>query len=313
MKHSPKVSVCIPVYNRPVFVAEAIESVLGQTFTDFELIVTDNCSTDNTPEVVKSYAAKDNRIKYYRNQYNMGVGSNINRALLLARGEYIKLLFSDDRLSPRCLELFVDALDNHPKVSLATSYARSFGDQNNIKDASCFPGTGELDGKTYQKDLLLNRNWPGSPSFVMFRRKDLHIGLFQHTWYWLGDLEMWMRLLGVGNAYIIPEILNSFRIHDEQESSIHAVDFRLIKERLMLAKIAFQFPHIYGEYIKAEQQKLNRHLLKRLVREGIGTKGIKPKVDMIKIGFSWLSYNRIIFCFIYLKICEDFFVKSRIS
>lgn len=147
MKHTPKVSVCIPVYNRPDYVAEAIESVLQQTYKDFELIITDNCSTDNTPEVIKSYAAKDNRVKYYRNQYNMIIASNINRAMLLARGKYIKPLFSDDKFAPRCLELFVDALDNHPKVSLVTSYTQNFGGHDNIRDESYFPATGELQGK----------------------------------------------------------------------------------------------------------------------------------------------------------------------
>lgn len=312
MEKKPKVSVCIPVYNRPVFVAEAIESVLCQTFTDFELIVTDNCSTDNTPEVVKSYAVKDSRVKYHRNEYNMGISSSINRAILLSRGEYIKFLFSDDKLSPRCLELFVDALDNHPKVSLATSYTQSFGNDDNIRDESYFPGAGEMDGKTCQKDLLLNGNWPGSHSSVMFRRRNLHIGLFNHMWkYWIGDLEMWLRLLGVGNGYVVPEILSFLRVHDNQQSYIQAVDFRLIRERLMLANIAFWFPHMYGEFTRAEKKKIHRHLLKRLVREGIGTRGLKPKMDMIEIGLSRLSYNRIVFCLILLKNLRRFFRKSR--
>lgn len=314
MQKSPKVSVCIPVYNRPDYVAEAIESVLQQTFTDFELIITDNCSTDNTPEVIKNYAAKDKRVKYYRNQYNIGICSNINRVMLLSSGEYIKPLFSDDKLLPRCLELFVDALDNHPKVSLATSFTQNFGDSDNVRDESYFPGTGELDGKFCQKDLLINGNWAGSPSSVMFRRKDMHIGLINHMWiYWLGDLDMSIRLLGIGNAFVVHEILSFLRIHGKQVSSVYAVDFRLIKERLMLANIAFWFPHIYGDYTKAEQKAIHRHLLKRLVREGIGKRGLKPKINMIKIGLSRLSYNRIIFCWLLLKNLRRLFRKSRWS
>ena len=311
MERQPKVSVCIPVYNRPVYVAETIESVLCQTFTDFEIIITDNCSTDNTPEVIKNYAAKDNRVKYYRNQRN--ITSNINMAMLLSRGEYIKPLFSDDKLSPKCLELFADILDNHPKVSLVTSYTQSFGDDDHIRDESYFPGTGELDGTFAQKNLLINGNWAGSPSSVMFRRKDLHIGLSQNQWYWVGDLEMAMRLLGVGNAFVVPEILSYLRIHDQQESSIHAVDFRLIRERLMLTNIAFWFPHGYGEFTKAEQKAIHRHLLKRLVREGIGTRGLKPKVDMIKIGMSRLCYNRIVFFWTLIENLRRLFRKSRWS
>jgi len=235
MQKSPKVSVCIPVYNREDFIADAIESVLQQTFTNFELIVTDNCSTDNTPQIVQSYAQQDRRIIYYRNEHDLGICSSMNRAILLSRGEYIKFLFSDDKLAPECLDIFVDKMDKHQDVSLITSFTQCIGNSDAIRDQSYFPGTGKLDGKTYQKDLLINGNWPGSPSSVMFRRKDLHVGLVNHMWrYWVGDLDLWMRLLGIGDAYVVPHILSYLRIHGKQESSLHAVDFRLIKERLTL-------------------------------------------------------------------------------
>lgn len=314
MDKNPKVSVCIPVYNRADIVCDAIESVLEQTFTDFELIVTDNCSTDNTAEVVKKYAATDDRIKYHKNKSNLGVISNLNQGLILAKGEYIKFLLSDDKFAPRCLELFADVLDNHPKVSLVTSYTQNFGDDDHIRGESYFPGIGELEGKICQKSLLTSGNWAGSPGSIMFRRKDLHIGLFNHMWkYWLGDLDMSIRLLGVGNAYVVPEILSFLRIHDQQESSVHAIDFRLIRERLMLANIAFQFPHVYGDYTKAEQKRVHRHLLKRLVREGLGKKGFKPKLDMIKIGLSRLSYSRIKFVQLLIENLPRIFRTSRFS
>lgn len=314
MEDAPKVSVCIPVYNRPVFVAEAIENVLDQTFGDFEIIVTDNCSTDNTPEVVKSYAVKDRRVKYYRNESDLGVCSNLNRGLLLARGEYIKPLLSDDKLSCQCLEVFVDTMDKHPAVSLITSFTQNFGEDDHVREESYFPGVGELDGKIYQTDLLLNGNWPGSPSSVMFRRKDLHIGLYNHIWkYWVIDLDMWLRLLGMGNAYVVPEILSYLRIHKKQESSIHAVDFRLIKERMGLANIASQFPHMYGEYTKKKQKAIHNHLLKRLVREGFGKKGFKPKLEMLKIGFSRLPCSKVKFCITLLKNLNRVFKKTRFS
>jgi glycosyltransferase involved in cell wall biosynthesis len=312
MQKSPKVSVCIPVYNREDFIAEAIESVLSQTFTDFELIITDNCSTDKTPQIVQSYAQEDRRIIYFRNEHNLGICSSMNRALLLSRGEYIKFLFSDDKLAPECLEVFVEKMDKHPEVSLITSFTQSFGDSDNIRDQSYFPGTGQLDGKVCQKDLLVNGNWAGSQSSVMFRRRDLHIGVFNQMWkYWLGDLDMWLRLLGVGNAYIVPQVLSYLRIHEKQESSIHAVDFRLIKERLMLANIVFLFPHMYGEHTRSERRVIQNHLLKRLVREGIGKRGLKSKFTMVKIGLSRLSYSRIKFLLLLIKNLPRLFRKSR--
>ena len=89
-----KVTVAIPTYNRAHYLPEAIESVLAQTFQDFELLILDNASTDNTPELVKSF--KDERIRYVRNQTNIGMFGNCNKALELARGEYVIIFHDDD-------------------------------------------------------------------------------------------------------------------------------------------------------------------------------------------------------------------------
>ena len=257
-----------------IILAKTIESVLSQTFTNFELIIIDNCSTDKTLEIVQNYARRDSRIIYQQNNPNLGPCSSGNRAILLSRGEYIKFLCSDDKLSPKCLEIFVDVLDKNQSVSLVTSFTKAFGKSDLVRDEKFFPGIGLLDGKKYQKDLLINGNWIGSPSSVMYRRRDLHIGTINNMWqFWLSDLELWIRLLGVGDAYVVPEILSFLRIHNKSESATHSVDFRLIRERLMLANIAFQFPHMYGNYTKAEQRQIHRHLLKRLVREGLGRTG----------------------------------------
>jgi glycosyltransferase involved in cell wall biosynthesis len=291
--NTPKVSICTPVFNRPVYIAETIESALNQTFTDFELIITDNCSTDNTLEVIKGYAAKDKRIKYFSNECH--IPANLNRAILLSCGQYIKPLFSDDKLAPNCLELFVNILDNHPKVSLVTSYTQAFGLHNHVRDNSYFPGIGELDGKLYQKDLLINSNWTGSPSSIMFRCKDLHVGMYQPAWHWVGDLDMSMKLLGVGNAFIVPEILSFLRIHHGSESHLHGGNFKLISERFMFTNIASWFPQVYGTFTKPELKKLHKHLLKRLAREGLENHGLTNKLKMMEIGLSRLPYSRLMF------------------
>jgi glycosyltransferase involved in cell wall biosynthesis len=308
----PKVSVCLPCYNRQDYISESIESVLAQSFSNFELIITDNCSTDGTAEIIKRYASKDNRIRCYVNDHNLGVLGNLNRGILLSRGEYIKPIFSDDLLAPRCLEVFVDVMDKNPSVSLITSFTKAIGKGNFVRDEKFFPGTGLLDGKTSQKSLFFDGNWPGSPSGVMFKRRDLYIGLFNHMWkYWLGDLDMSMRLLGVGDAYVVPEILSFLRIHDKSESAIHGIDFRLIRERIMLADTAFQFPHMYGEYTRKEKWNIQNHLLERLVREGYGKKGIRAKIDMLKIGLFDNQRGRLVFTLLLLSNICRLFTKSR--
>ena len=98
---------------------EAIESILAQTFTDFELLILDNASTDNTPDLIAQYAAKDSRIVCYRNDTNLGASKNYNLAVDCARGQYFKWASHDDVLEPRYLECCVEALEKHPDVVLA--------------------------------------------------------------------------------------------------------------------------------------------------------------------------------------------------
>ena len=97
-----KVSICIPSYNCGAFVGKTIQSVLGQTYQDFEIIIVDDCSTDNSEEVVRSF--KDPRIRFFKNEKNLGMVPNTNKALKLARGELIGILHPDDYYDPKMIE-----------------------------------------------------------------------------------------------------------------------------------------------------------------------------------------------------------------
>ena len=114
-----KVSVCIPVYNGSDYIADSIQSVLAQTYKNFNLIVCDNGSTDNTEEIVRN--VKDSRLTYVRNNKNLGLVGNHNRCLELADGEYVYFLHHDDIMLPDNLALKVSILDEHPKVGLVHS------------------------------------------------------------------------------------------------------------------------------------------------------------------------------------------------
>jgi glycosyltransferase involved in cell wall biosynthesis len=116
---TPRISVGLPVYNGARYVGRAIESLLAQTCTDFELIVCDNASTDATANNARGYADQDPRVRYYRNVRNMGVGYNHRRAFELARGEYFRWAGADDLVEPSLLEACATALDSHPSAVLA--------------------------------------------------------------------------------------------------------------------------------------------------------------------------------------------------
>lgn len=115
----PKISVCIPTYNQGAYLAHALESVLTQTFGDFEVIVYDDGSTDNTREIVAGFS--DSRIRYFRHAENVGIAENRNSCLAVARGEYIGWLDSDDIYLPEMLATQSATLDRHPNVGLVHS------------------------------------------------------------------------------------------------------------------------------------------------------------------------------------------------
>ena len=114
---SPLVSICIPVYNRPELIKRALDSCLNQTYKNIEIVVVDDASTDNTPEVVKSYAAKDARVKYYQNEKNLGMVPNWLRTFELATGDYLQHLGSDDQLSKDFVEEKVKIFQKYPDVA----------------------------------------------------------------------------------------------------------------------------------------------------------------------------------------------------
>jgi glycosyltransferase involved in cell wall biosynthesis len=123
----PKVSVGLPVYNGENYLAEAIDSILSQTLVDFELVISDNASTDRTQAICRRYAALDKRIRYLRNDTNLGAAPNYNRVFEQCSGCYFKWLAHDDRLLPRFLELTAAALDADPEAVLCNTRTEYIG------------------------------------------------------------------------------------------------------------------------------------------------------------------------------------------
>lgn len=118
----PAVSILIPTYNYARYLPEAIESVLAQDFTDFELIVADDCSTDNTEAVCREYERKDSRIRFVRHEKNLGMVENWNWCLQQAGGRYIKYMLADDKfLRPYALGQLVESIEKSPGISLVIS------------------------------------------------------------------------------------------------------------------------------------------------------------------------------------------------
>ena len=117
-RHSPRITIGLPVYNGEKYLAQALDSILAQTFTDFELIISDNASTDQTQAISQEYAQKDMRIRYQRNERNIGAAPNYNRVFQQASGEFFKWAAYDDLIAPEFLAKCVEVLEQHPDVIL---------------------------------------------------------------------------------------------------------------------------------------------------------------------------------------------------
>lgn len=125
MNNKPLVSVLMTVYNRAKYISDAIESILNSTFKNFELIIVDDYSTDNSINIAKQFQAKDNRISVYQNEKNLGDYPNRNKAASYANGKYIKFLDADDIMYPHCLEIMVDSMEKYPSALMGISQGTS--------------------------------------------------------------------------------------------------------------------------------------------------------------------------------------------
>ncbi|HEY3116380.1 MAG TPA: glycosyltransferase [Chloroflexota bacterium] len=114
----PRVSIGMPVYNGERFIREALDSIVQQTFRDWELIISDNASSDGTAEICREYMKRDDRIRYHRNERNVGLARNFDRTVELSSGEYFKLANADDTSGPTLIDMCVEVLDRHPEVVL---------------------------------------------------------------------------------------------------------------------------------------------------------------------------------------------------
>lgn len=117
----PYISLGLPVYNGENFLRDTLDSILAQTFKDFELIISDNASTDSTEEICRAYAAQDQRVHYHRNEHNLGAARNYNRAFELSNGKYFKWAAHDDLYAPEYLEQCVKILESNPSIVLCYS------------------------------------------------------------------------------------------------------------------------------------------------------------------------------------------------
>lgn len=220
VREPPRVSIGLPVYNGERYLAAAIESVLAQTYTDFELIIADNASTDGTEAICRDYAARDSRVRYRRNPQNLGAAPNYNLVFALARGAYFKWMAHDDLIAPTYLERCVAQLDADPRVVVC--YPRAmFIDADDSElgpDIECLHIRNPQPFARYFAYTRVARGWINA-IFGLIRadvlRKTVLIGGYSSS-----DMILLAELVLRGEFYEVPEFL--FLRRDHEAASVQA-------------------------------------------------------------------------------------------
>jgi hypothetical protein len=256
----PRVSVLMTSYNRAAFIGASIESVLRQTFTDFELLIVDDCSTDGTLEIVRGYEGQDPRIRVVVNERNLGQFANRNHAAELARGSLLKFHDSDDLMYAHCLDVMVSMLLSEPRAG--------FG----LSTGTAWPGgpcpmllTPRM---AYQREFFGGGLFMCGPAGAIFRADVFRkLGGFADMGV-PSDHMFWMRACTTENVLLLPGDLFWYRLHPQQEfqSETGRIQYARVPGWIWQALDAPDCPLTADE---REQAKRNRayHLAKRTLQD----------------------------------------------
>ena len=211
MNTAPKISLIMSVYNGEDYLSEAIESVLNQTFKDFELIIINDCSTDKTHEILKRFEELDKRVKVHTNEVNLRLPSSLNKAISYAQGKYIARMDADDICLPERLEKQYEFMEKNPNVALSS--CRFMTLKNGvISSGGC---GGKCDNESI-KALLLVTNPILHPGIIA-KADAIRSLLYDKNFTCTEDIELWTRfVLNNKRVEILSEYLMIYRLHDKQ-------------------------------------------------------------------------------------------------
>ena len=211
----PLVSICMPTYNGSKHISEAIESILNQSFSNFELLIIDDGSSDDTVSIIKSFS--DDRIRFIQNVKNCGLVGNWNRCLSEAKGSYIRFLFQDDIMSGDSLEKQVDAFRGNSMVSLCFGASCVINDQGRVTmRRRPFKRSRIFNGDEIMHRSFRTYNFYGEPSNVMFSMSaSKRVGSFDDSMTYAPDWDYWLRLSSCGDVAYVDEELSRFRVNTE--------------------------------------------------------------------------------------------------
>ncbi len=253
------ISIVLPVYNGEKYLRESIDSVLQQTYTKWELLLLDDCSTDNTPVICKEYAQKDNRIVYYRNDKNLRLPGNLNKGFSLAKGTLFTWTSDDNRFHKNALETMCRVLRENEADLVYASY--QIMDEN-----------GSL-GEILEADHNTIQHIPGSnvigACFLYTRAASVRVGEYDTNLMLVEDFDFWQRMVACCKTVPIDEVLYDYRWHSGSLTSTkksieygRVLEAMLKKNKGLFGKMSFEQKYYYYDCLKksylSQEKKNNR-------------------------------------------------------
>lgn len=203
---NPKVSVLMSVYNGTQYLREAMDSILAQTFADFEFLIVDDCSTDNSPAILKEYADKDSRVRVITNEFNLGLTKNLNKMISESRGEYLARFDCDDVSLPDRFKDQVAYLNEHAQCGMVSLWADVIDGQGQYVRTIKYPTT----NSELQK-ALIRYNPFFHPGLMMRKSAVLDVGPYDATWRFAQDYELYFRIAKKYELGNVPRVLLKYR------------------------------------------------------------------------------------------------------
>jgi glycosyltransferase involved in cell wall biosynthesis len=278
LPEQPLVSVLMTAYNREKYIAEAIESVLASTYTNFELIIVDDCSKDKTVEIAEGYAQKDERIKVYINEQNLGDYPNRNKAASYASAKYLKYVDADDYIYPWGLALLIQMMEKFPDAGWGLCSLEQF-----IKKPFPFELTPR---EAYEYNYFGPGLFHKAPLSAIIKRKVFEQTNGFSSLRMVGDFEMWHRLAQTYNVVLMPHGIVWYREHGEQEITSYK-NFTSVYEQVKIR-------YLKDENCPLEKKDIQKILFndkKKLVRQ-LTKATLSVNIKVMKEHFSTLKlYN----------------------
>ena len=229
------ISIVLPVYNGEKYLRESIDSVLAQTYKNWELLIVDDCSTDSSAAIAKEYASKDRRIYYYRNENNLRLPRNLNKGFRLAKGDYLTWTSDDNKFKPTALEKMYDALKNNQNAQFVFASCRVINSEGEAIEYIM------VDDK--RKKQIVGHNVVGA-CFMYTRKAYEEVGEYNPDFTLVEDYDYWQRIYAKFNAVAISDILYEYRWHDgaltstmKKDTFNKTLEKMLLKNRSLFGKI----------------------------------------------------------------------------